>query len=454
MPDKRYKKARMGAPGPPSWPSSAQEACTPSRLASLPPDVLARIARSLAYGDADASPSPGARLLPLASTCKQLSHAVLPVINESLYLTRASEVVEAAKLLKPRAGTGRNRKKDAAGELGVRDVRMLSIALPQLYSAPPAHPSLISSCATLLSLSPETLTTLDLSLGSGSPPVAFATLFRSASPPLTALSSLRKLVSFSLTGAFIWLHDLVPLLAAWPHLRCLTLASLRGDCTRPPSPANDRSRIFTNLTIKDATLTGEMVAWLLASQTALEEIELPLPGGEGRAWRALEKVVGRVEVLKVWDRWGKAASASAAKKGTTAAPTLVPADEVDELASDAENHEDGTPMLPPSPLAALVSRAPGLRTLLVTASLLPSAPDGASFAALLPHLANLEELLIEDVPASGPRKAAEAALRADALPRLERLVSLVKEGRVDAQKAKAFAQACAQSGVEWEVREE
>ncbi|BGP38708.1 hypothetical protein JCM10449v2_002643 [Rhodotorula kratochvilovae] len=451
MPIKPYKRAHTSAPDTPSPAAQAQNASsTPSRLASLPKEVLARIARSLASGDADASPSPGSRLLPLASTCKQISHAVLPVVNESLYLKGASEVVEAVKLLKPKGG--RKSKTDGAGEMGVREVKTLSIELPQLYSPQPAHSTLLSSVAALLSVCPPSLTALHLSLHSSGVLHPFSALFRAGTPPLTALASLGNLASFTLSGAFLWLHDLAPLLSAWPYLRRLSLASLRGDCTRPPSPGADRPRALTHLAIKDATLTGEMVAWLLDGQAALEEVELPLPGSEGVAWAALKKVVTRVEVLKVWDRWGKAAPASAPKKGKKASAVPAPAEEVDELASDAEDKEEA-PALPPSPLLALVAHAPMLRVLLVTASLLPSAPDGASFAALLPHLPHLEELLVEDVPSSGLRKAVEAALETDALPALEQLVSLVKKGKGDAQKAKAFAKVCAKCGVKWEVRE-
>ncbi|TNY24457.1 hypothetical protein DMC30DRAFT_386484 [Rhodotorula diobovata] len=332
-----------------------------------------------------------------------------------------------------------------------------------MYASPPALSTLRTSCTTLLSGCPTSLTSLSISLSPlGFPPIPFTVLFPSSSAAsLKALISLTYLSSFTLSGATsVWLHDLVPLLAAWaPSLRALELALLRGDCTRPPPVEGERPRALRALRVRESTLPGEMVAWLLDGQTRLEELEMPLPGAEGPAWEAVGRVVSRVEVLKVWDRWGGAAGSGAwkgkAKAATNRVITLAKEVEVDELASDAGDDTEGdtaAALQPPSPLLDLVRRAPVLRTVFLPASLVPIP---SSFASLLPHLARVSTLLIEDAPSTGLRKAVEAALvdEVAGLGGLEKVVSVVKKGKGDKQKAKAFAKRCAEKGVEWEVRE-
>ena len=196
--------------------------------------------------------------------------------------------------------------------------------------------------------------------------------------------------------------------------------------------------------MRESTLTGEMVAWLLEGQTALVEVEMGLPGCEGRAWDALEKVGGSFEVLKVWDRWGGPGGGTArSKRGKAKAVVPAPApaqDDVDELASDTEaDTVDEAPALPPSHISG-------------------------ELLGFLPHLDALDELIIDDSPASGLRKAVEAVFAAppaaaddDAahLPELTRLVSVVKKLKSDVQKhkSKALEKLCEKRGIEWVVRE-
>ncbi|KPV76395.1 uncharacterized protein RHOBADRAFT_42726 [Rhodotorula graminis WP1] len=466
MPPRSNKKPRR-------VPSDTPEAATPpaqarspsSSLAALPGDVLTRIARSLAYDDLATSSSPASRLVPLARTCKAASRAVAPVVEETLSLKSSSEVVEAAKRYKPKGG---KQAIESGGAAGAKEVRALEISLQALYSSPPALSTLRTSCTSLFSLRPSSLSSLALSLSATSAPLQpFTALFPNPSTAFKALSSLANLASFTLAGAFLWLHDLVPLLSAWTHLSSLSLASLRGDCTRPPLSSAERPRTLRRLVVRESTLADEMVAWLLEDQTALVELEMGLPGCEGRAWDALGEVVGSVEVLKVWDRWGGAGGGRGSKRGKKdkgKAVAIAPAPEdIDELASDVEaDDDDQVATFPPSPLLDLVSRTDSLRVLFLSASLLPSAPDPSSFYALLPHLDTLEELIIDDTPASRLSKAVEAVLAAPvdddepaSLPKLTRLVSVVKKLKVDAQKHKnkALAKRCDARGIEWVVRE-
>ncbi|GAA5836204.1 hypothetical protein JCM9279_002226 [Rhodotorula babjevae] len=464
MPPRSSKKPRRASSDTPEPAQPAQSRTPSSSLAALPGDVLTRIARSLAYDDLATSPSPASRLVPLARTSKALGRAASPIIKETLSLKSSSKVVEAAKLYKPKGG-----KQGSAAQ--VKEVRALEIELQALYSSPPALSTLRNSCTALLSLRPSSLASLSLSLSSASAPLQpFTALIPNPSTAFTALKSLSNLASFTLAGAFLWLHDLVPLLSAWAHLSSLSLASLRGDCTRPPVVNAERSRTLRRLVVRESTLAGEMVEWLLEGQTALVELEMGLPGCEGRAWDALGEVGRALEVLKVWYRWEGAGGGSTGSKrgkgkakGKAAVP--VPAQEdVDELASDDEADAGAqAPTFPPSPLLALVSGTDSLRTLFLSASLLPSAPDPSSFYALLAHLDTLGELIIDDSPASGLRKAVEAALAATSddddeaahLPALRRLVSVVKKLKGDAEKhkSKSLGKVCAARGIEWVVRE-
>ncbi|GAA5898391.1 hypothetical protein JCM8208_006969 [Rhodotorula glutinis] len=465
MPPRSSKKPRRAVSDTPESTPPGQARSPSSSLAALPGDVLTRIARSLAYDDLATSPSPASRLVPLALTSKALSRAAVPVIDETLSLKSSTEVAEAAKLYKPKGGKQAAKKSGAAT---AKEVRALKIELHALYSSPPALSTLRTSCTTLLSLRPSSLSSLTLSLSAASSPLQPITaLFPVPSTSFTALTSLVNLASFTLAGAFLWLHDLVPLLSSWAHLSSLSLASLRGDCTRPPLPDAERSRTLRRLVVRESTLAGEMVEWLLEGQTALVELEMGLPGCEGRAWDALGEVVGSVEVLKVWDRWGGGAAGSKRGKGNGKGKAVVPAPahaDVDELASDDEVDDgDQAPTLPSSPLLALVSRTDSLRSLFLSTSLLPSAPVPSSFDALLPHLDTVEELVIEDSPSSGLRKTVEAVLASpldddDAgahLPELKRLVSVVKKLKVDAEKhkSKGLAKLCEKRGIEWVVRE-
>jgi len=124
--------------------------------------------------------------------------------------------------------------------------------------------------------------------------------------------------------------------------------------------------MLRRLIVRESTLTGEMVAWLLEGQTALVDLEMGLPGCEGRAWDALEEVGGSFEVVKVWDRWGGPGGGTARSKRGKAkpgVPALAPAQEVSAEGASAERAEQdseeysglvtfatsfATPSLPPS----------------------------------------------------------------------------------------------------------
>ncbi|GAA5910596.1 hypothetical protein JCM6882_001035 [Rhodosporidiobolus microsporus] len=466
-------------------------------LTSLPKEVLARVVWFVgADGDDQGEPSPSlnhplhadplrppakdededadsssSSLASLSLVSKALLKLAQPLLFHSLILEEGKEVAGAAKVFK--AKKGGEQESDGEGRSALRGVKELSVSLANPYSASPARSTLTSSLTSLLRLSPS-LTSLTLTLGDPTAPStntvhhSLRSLFPSFPSPLTSLPHLRTFRL--LASAEIWLHDLAPLLASWPALQTLEVVSLRGDCTTPLDPQAARPDKLAKLVVRESTLTGEMVAWLLDEQDALKWVEMPMPGADagGRAWKAVEKVVEGVEVLKLWDRWAvkKAAAGKGGKKGAVAGKGKEEAEEdqeeEDDALSDIFEH-------PPSPLLALLGKCTSLRSLVLTTSVLPSAPTSESFELLLPHLTDLEELVMEDTPASGLRAAVMDALERRELQWLERVVSVgVKKKRAakkeedegegeegaGVKKTKAdkpFEKVCDKRGVEWVI---
>ncbi|GAA5874046.1 hypothetical protein JCM1840_006128 [Sporobolomyces johnsonii] len=431
---------------PTRLPSSSTNA-----FATLPKEVLTSIATAVKDDPAVSTP-----LLDLALVCKALYSAVLPVLYRNIIIEGAAQVVMVAKALKG-AVTSRNDK--GAG------IATLASSLRTL----------------LLSVSPSSLS-FELSLGSSSAHQPLQHLFPPAS---SALFQLSHLTSFQLDGE-LWLHDLLPLLTAWPSLRSLELSHLRGDCSTPLSPVSSHPPQLTKLVLRKSTLTGTMIAFLLATQNELKHLEMPLPGGnegEGkRAWEAIEKLSAKgLEVLRVWDRWTQATSAATKRtqlaqkqKATSTFPLEAGKgrrgsnDELDRAArDDFEEEPASSPLARPSPLLRVLVKSTSLRSLLLVKSYLPSAPASDSFDSLVPYLEGLEQLLIEDTPAAGLRAAVQGALRAGEMENLKEVVSFgtkmkgvikkKQDEKEDAKKEKQrkgkgeqqFENACEKRGVRW-----
>ncbi|BGP14670.1 hypothetical protein JCM10213_001620 [Rhodosporidiobolus nylandii] len=461
MPILHSKKQRTYGTSSPKQPSPQSKPPSPRPLAlsSLPKEALSLVVGFLDAPEEDEDPDVESCLAAVSLVSRLFRSLALPLLFRRVQLDDKTSVVRAVKLFKP-VGTagGKGRKSVVEGELGegpLAAVRELEVSLSTLFDSPPSKATLCASLATLLSLT-SSLTSFVLTLPR--PTTCLTHLFPSFPAPLTSLTSLR---SFSLVGGGeVWLHDLVPLFDAWDSLKDLEIASLRGDCCTPldvwaSKPAMEK------LVIRSSTLTGEMIAWLLEGQTQLRWLEMPLPGGQGKAWEAVEKAVKGVEVLKVWDRWAGTTTAKRGhrKKAAVEDKTKQEEGEVEsEGEADCESDVDESP---PSPLLHLVNKAASLRVVYLTTAMLPSAPSPESFDTLLEHLPSLEELVIEDTPASGLRVAVQAALKEGRLGALEKLVSVgmkKKKGAAagEAKKGKApkrFEAICKEHGVEWEVHE-
>ncbi|GAA5855546.1 hypothetical protein JCM8547_007884 [Rhodosporidiobolus lusitaniae] len=444
-------------------------------LLSLPREVLSLVVSFVAEIDEedeanDDSPSP---LFSLSLVSTSLRSLTLPYLLSEVELKSTQDIVKTAKLFKIAVSGkhGKHGKHGKQGEEGIGEgrgafssVQDLTISLADLYSSPPAKSTLVSSLSSLILSCSSNLTSLTISLGTP-PSTAVHTLtrlfpfFPSGSPfsSLTSLSTLRLQ-----HGTEIWLHDLAVLLSLLSSLTTLELASLRGDCTRlflldPWSPRPQLEK----LVLRASTLTAEMVAWLFEGQESLRWIEMPLPGVAGgeKAWKAVEKGAGGLEVSKVWDGWTKPVLVRRAKKGEKGEVGKKGEVQGEEEAEENNDDEDDLFEYPPSPLLPLIIAAFELHSLLITAALLPSAPSPDSFELLLPHLNNLEELFIEDTAASGLRSAVETALKEGELPALEKLVSVgVKKRKgkdVEEKKLtkveKKFESVCRKHGVEWLV---
>ncbi|GAA6004849.1 uncharacterized protein JCM10292_002538 [Rhodotorula paludigena] len=479
MPQLQGKRARVNAAGAPAsllHPSARWS--SPAALISLPKDILARIA-ALVSLEGDGEGKPKSTLLSLASTCKTLRAVCLPLVLSTIRLMDGDALVKALKVLK---GQTKAKSSVQSSEGGIaRFVREIHLSLPALFGTMPSHSTLLSSTASLLSLIAPTLTSLCITLGPSSALQPFSSLFPPSSPSLAALSGLSHLASFTLRGAFLWLHDLAPLLSSWPALISLSLDSLRGDCTRPPHPCAPRGRTLRHLSIRASSLTAEHIARLLDGQLDLVHIEMPLLGGEGRAWDVLRTVMsegGRVEVLRIWDRSGGAGTTTAAAGGekrkgkatSQSRPRIVAGkdDEVDQLDSqplhaEAEADEgQAEVVVPRSPLLPLLlsfeTSTSTLSHLFLPLSLLPS-PRAASFTALAPAFpSSLSTLEFDDLSAaSGLRDALVEALERGELCGLERVVAPVgRKGRAGTTKGRskadaAFEKTLSEYGVHWDA---
>ncbi|BGP06775.1 hypothetical protein JCM10049v2_002599 [Rhodotorula toruloides] len=438
MPLRIYKKARTesDAPSTPATsPAVSSKFSSLSRrsLADLPKEVLARVAVNLKRGRKGA-PSDGARsdLLALASTGSALRQAAIPCFDFAVQLDGPKAVIGLVKVFGQKS-----RSSDSLPSLA-QGIQVLAVELESLYSpTPPTFSALSSSLASLL-LSLTGLTTLKISL---EPHQSLANLF-STEDNDNVLRALADLRSFTLRGGFVWFHHLLELLAAWTKLQSLDLAVVRGDCNSfsqcapsPPLPCKLR-----DLTIHSSTLTDAMIVHILGGQKGLQTLQISLPGTAGKAWTAIEKVVPRIEVLRLRDSWASTTRQKSTKKKEGEVP-------------DAEESQDQAPS-PSSPLLPLLKAAKSLETLLLTPAMLPSLPSTAdSFNELLPYLAVVDVLELNSFSLVSPSFAAlETALDKHKLPSLERIVtkSIVKGKKGPAAKAeKSFEQACRKHGVEW-----
>ncbi|GAA6002065.1 hypothetical protein JCM10207_003058 [Rhodosporidiobolus poonsookiae] len=442
---KQQRHAHHGSGSPPALAS----------LTALPREVLASIVAFVAGFEDDEDDEDGPASLALLSlTSTTFRKLALPFLFDSLQLKDSAALVKAVKVFK----LGGKGKKKSECETSLAFAGELSVEFENVYSSPPTKTTLVSSLASILS-SAASLTSLSISLGSPSSQArhSLLNLFPSFPAPLDVLTNLEV---FRLSaGAEIWLHDLARLFPSWPHLHMLELAHLRGDGSRPLASTAVRPTSLKKLVVGSSSLTGEMVAWLLdgVGTSGLEWLEMPLPGADGhsRAWKAVEKVMGRkVEVLKLTDGW--AGGTVRRKKKVVEVGGASGSDGAtgeNDGGSDIFKH-------PPSPLLPLLVKTPNLRSLLLTTALLPSVPSSESFETLLEHLDNLAELTIEDTAASGLRKAVQAALAAGKLPALERVVSVgvkKRKGAGEGDEAKkgkgdkAFDKACEKRGVEWTI---
>lgn len=246
------------------------------------------------------------------------------------------------------------------------------------------------------------------------------------------------------------MHHLVPLLAVLPSLRLLNLdALLRGDCHTNKLDSKSSRPSLQLIKIKSNSLGSQHVAWLLEGQTALEELEMALPGGGAEASRSLhavEKVADGIKSLKLWSSWP-------APKTTKA---------------------ESTPVVEQSPLLpALLRAAPTLVSLSVASIFAPPTTLHRIFSLPLDELKKLE---IEDTAQSGMRAALGDALggggggadesdsdsdvemdvdeeQRGCMPRLEEVVSVgTKRGNTaSSESGKRFAKVCKGRGIKWSV---
>ncbi|GAA5969853.1 hypothetical protein JCM11641_008061 [Rhodosporidiobolus odoratus] len=495
MPSLPYKKPRMATTTvPPALSSRSSSSSARFTLANLPKEVLSRIVAHVAEPEVDEGKDSPSSLSNVSLISRSFRLLALPHILGEVTLDGGQALVKAVRLFKP-AGGKNSKKRTIGGETGpFRLVREVSIILPTLYPESPSLTTLTTSLTTCLLL-PESLTSLTFSLGCPSAaPTAkqpFLALFPSFPSPLDSLTTLRE---FRLqTKSEIWLQDLATLLATLSSLKLLEIASLRGDCNTRLDPWAARPRLHT-LIIRESSLTTDMIVWLLEGQTALRHGEMPLPGDgveEGRkAWEAVERVMAAVEVLKVWD--SRATTSTRRKRarggqgrrekrreelkapgseegGMHEAAIVETVGGVGTRAADGDLEEGGiiedeleVDESPPSPLLPLLARSKKLRTLYLSTSVLPSAPSPESFELVLPHLAQVKELIIEDSPASGLRGAVRGALEGGKLVTLEKVISMGtkrKKGAAGAGESKKgkgdkrLEKACEKSEVEWVVDE-
>ncbi|BGP30813.1 hypothetical protein JCM10296v2_002570 [Rhodotorula toruloides] len=433
-----YKKQRTESDAP-STPAtspagSSKSSSLPHRsLADLPKEVLARVAATVGPRRTGATnDDPRSDLLAFASTCGELRQAVIPRLQLSVKLDSPKAVVELAKVFGQKT-----RSSDSLPSLaeGIQD---LSVQLESLYS--PKPPTILTLSSSLASLFPTLtgLTTLELSLSLHE---SLTNLFSMEGDGLL-LRPFSNLRSFSLHGGFVWFHDLLALFSAWTELQSLDLAVVRGDCnsfspfaSNSPPPCKLR-----HLKLRSSTLTDAMIAHVLDGQTELQTLEISLPGTAGKAWAAIEKVVPKIEFLRLRDSWASTARQKVTKKKEAEMP-------------DAEESQDQAAS-PTSPLLPLLKTAQSLETLLLTPAMLPSLPSSVdSFDELLPYLAVIDVLELDGFSlVSPPFAALETALDKHKLPSLERLVtkSIVKgKKRPGAKAEKAFERACRKHGVEW-----
>ncbi|BGO97072.1 Proteophosphoglycan ppg4 [Rhodotorula toruloides ATCC 204091] len=435
MPLRTYKKARTESDAP-STPAtspavSSKSSSSPHRsLADLPKEVLARVAASVGRGR-KGDPDDDARsdLLALASTCSALRQAAISCFNFSVRLDSPKAVVGLAKVF------GQKTRSSASLSSLVQCIQVLAVELESLSSPkPPSFSTLSSSFASLFPAF-SGITTLELYLP---PHESLASLF-STDGDAFILRGLSNLRSFTLRGGFVWFHEL---LTAWNKLEILDLAIVRGDCnsfspfaSNAPPPCKLR-----NLTIHSSTLTDAMIAHILRGQMGLQTLDISLPGTAGKAWTAIEKVVPKIEVLRLRNSWASTARQKGTKKEEAETPD---ADELQEQAAS-----------PTSPLLPLLKAAKSLETLLLTPAMLPSLPSAVeSFTELVSYLAVVDVLELDGFSLTSPLFAAlEAALNKHKLPSLERIEtqSIVKGKKGPGAKAeKAFEQACRKHGVEW-----
>ncbi|KAJ8296048.1 hypothetical protein OF846_001370 [Rhodotorula toruloides] len=319
----------------------------------------------------------------------------------------------------------------------LRTYKRARTELESLYSPRPPTFSTLSSALASVFPSLTGLTTLELSLPRHE---SLANLCATDGDRfiLGGLSTR----SFTLRGGFVWFHHLLELLATWTKLESLDLAVVRGDCNSfsPCTPSPPPACNLRDLTIHSSTLTDAMIVHILGGQKGLQMLQISLPGTAGKAWTAIEKVVPRIEVLRLRDSWASKTRQKATKKQEAETP------DVDDSQEQAAS--------PTSPLLPLLKAAKSLETLLLTPTMLPSLPSTASFFnELLPYIAVVDVLELDGFSLVSPLFVAlETALDKHKLPSLERIVTrnIAKGKKGPAAKAeKSFEQACRKHGVQW-----
>ncbi|GAA5836598.1 hypothetical protein JCM3766R1_006965 [Sporobolomyces carnicolor] len=377
------------------------------------------------------------RLIELALISTRFASIAVPLLHADVTLVGLERCNEFAKY-----------KRSSRGRQSQWQTRSLRLELDTIYPSP-LGPSLASLRFVARNVGTN-LTTLTLSF----PPSTHNPLRHLFGDDLAPLCLLKDLERFTIErGGEVWFDDLSErLLPSWTNLVTLELldTTLRGDCNRrlplePRSAGQDETMPrLRKIVIARCTLTGRMISDLLSNQNDLQWLEMPLPGGtgssepEGRlAWRAIRRLVdlgdesgrdldvndprrqrgGKLQVLKVWDRWqrqtGLKKRKAEAKEGTgggqgsenprrTRATKKVGRQDDTELLEEAAVREASPAQstLEPSPLGSVFSSpmARSITSVLLTTSFVSTATSSfeTSLFSLLPHLSNIVELAFPD----------------------------------------------------------
>ncbi|GAA5976035.1 hypothetical protein JCM10908_005364 [Rhodotorula pacifica] len=408
----RLKRARIGAPRPAPPTARTEPVRRVKSILSLPADVLARIA----YWTCMRHGTPA--VLSLNLTCRSFRQACVPYILVKLSLESVQCAVRAAEEL-GHPGLSKNASPATSlSESALKHVTELSIQIETVFPTSPPRARLLGSLTTLLNQTTR-LTSLRLTVGPSGTCQPFTSLFPSEGSR-NMLSALNNLACFELENVSLWLHELAELVHAWPALKVVHLESVRGDCTRMNQLRKFAIKCrLRSIRIDHGSMTNEMLVWLLANQTDLEQLSLPIQGFDGRVLASLEKVMSSLKSLDLRDVWagqqrGSKSSKTSAGKSKSAPPE-------GEDAADSAADEDDLEEIELPPFFRMLKATSCPDTLHLNPTVLPSTlwtPE--AMYSLTACMLEVETLVFNDFPASaGVFAVVAAAIKDDELPFLK-----------------------------------